>query len=316
MFRLFLMTILVLFFNACGGGSTSSFQEHSDSNKTLPPTSTHSGSGKSVFITQDTWDRDNYSLIRGARLLEDAGSINVLGITTVMGGNCEADYFASLYGNFNKIAIVRDVPKRPAPTCSEYAKFFPNVEHHTYPDVVNFFINKVSHVRDNSVYYVAGGGYAALAKLISTKRTLDLINEKVKIIILVGSFDGGGDANENSDGGWAVKTVINNLSKIRPPVVFAWGEGPTLWFRNDIIKDNTLRAILSHGPYWDKNPGFHTAGDLDLLNYVVQNSLSYKPTRLIAHDDGSVEAIDGEPNGFIMMNGTSDFINWYKSLGL
>jgi len=301
MIKIMMIVLALLLITACGGGDSST-----QTKETI--------SGNNVWITQDTWDRDNYSILEVAKKLEEKGTINVIGTTSVMGGDCEGDYFTAIYGNPNKISTIHTSikPKRSAPTCSRYANIFGNIEHHQYPDVTTAFLNKASKVADKSITYVAGGGYTALANLLNDPKTKSLLEAKTKRILLVGSFDGNGDANENAAGGGATKFVFNHKPK-GVPIVMVWGNG----FGNfDVarVSNHLLKKVVKNGVY--ANGKTFTAGDTELLNLVVQNDLESKiiETCFSVSSNGTLKDTAGACGEYKLFNAGSDFRNWFESL--
>lgn len=285
--QLLLLVIIAVIVGCGGGGSTSTV----DNPSTYKPTV----SKVPVVFSNDGWDRDNYTLYVLAKKISGINLIGVLNVMDDMGSIVE-----KLGIPRDKISVLRqsNFAKRSAPIARTYDQIL-GIQNNegSYQNWKEFTLDKLADIPDHSCVYLAGGQYVGLGNILSDDETRTLFVTKCKAAVLIGSWNGSGDANTRGAPA-ATDYVINHFPK-EVKLLMSWGSDSKVRYPNSKIANKSLKAILDKGVYSEPN---HTSGDEELLAIATRVDTLPKKQICLYSTNGLVKTMNGQCNQYIMYN--------------
>ncbi len=239
-----------------------------------------------VYLSQDTWDRDNYSLIAAAKKMHQRELIELRGVD-VTGKDVDgkvSNVFRAILGDDTDIPVLinHSFYGRVTPTTRrfpELAKFVATVIADSDSlDSTDYILSDLENLdSEQKVVYVAGGHLHNFASLLL--RDTNLVNEKVdKIVISSGWEDryNGKPETNLSEGVYRETTTSKAtqivFSKFKGEIVMASDPDaryPTL-DTSKMDRSSALWYFIVHGKYNDQQ--LHI-GDFEALLYgAVEDS--------------------------------------------
>ncbi len=239
-----------------------------------------------IYLSQDTWDRDNYSLIAAAKKLHQRELIDLraVDITGKDAGNKVSNVFRAILGSDVDIPVLinHSFYGRLTPTTSRFPELDRFVDTIILDsealDSTDYILSDLEGIdRDQRVVYVVGGHLHNFASLLL--QDADLVNEKVdRIVISTGWEDRiSGKPEMNLSEGVYKETSTSKATKIvfskfKGEIVMASDPDANYPVLDTSKMDRTsaLWYFISHGKYNDLQ--LHI-GDFEALLYgAVEDS--------------------------------------------
>ena len=238
-----------------------------------------------IVISQDTYDRDNFSLIYIANKMKELKKINLISIdvTGVDSGNKGGLLFSvASESKFSEILINHNIigGTRATPSSQIYGRIYeyPNdglLDSQRKDSTLGLYEALISLPQGKKAIYVVGGHLSNLESLL--RNYPEIVKEKISTVVLsVGWKDrkSGRPEMNLSQGLWkpnpvgdSSNYVLRHLPNSVRVVVASDPDAPYPKINNSVIKSEALRYLIENGHY--KENGVFYMGDFEALLYAV-----------------------------------------------